>query len=340
MSDVLPMIRRGRDEILEQLNAEIEREEARLDFEEIRSESRLKIVTIEELLREPFPPREALLSPIFHTQSLSMIHARRGIGKTHVALGIGYAVATGGAFFKWKAPKPRGVFYIDGEMPGNVMQERLAAIVAANVETPSPYSFKILTPDLQPDGMPNLSTLEGQQLVNSLLTSDVELIIVDNLSCLCRSGRENEAESWLPVQGWALQQRAAGRSVLFIHHSGKDGNQRGSSKKEDILDTVINLKRPPDYDPTLGAYFEVVIEKGRHLFGADAEPFEARLVTDTSGTMTWAIRDISHATIDRVVELSREGLSKTEIANELGVNKSTVTRAHRKAVEQGLIKTN
>jgi hypothetical protein len=332
--------KRVSEEFLQELNEEIERDEARLDFEDARSESRLKVVTIQELLQEPFPPREELLSPIFHTQSINMIHARRGIGKTHVALGIGYAAATGGTFLKWNALKPRGVLYLDGEMPGNVMQERLAAIIAANSATPFPYNFKILTPDLQPEGMPDLSTRHGQAEINALLTKDTELIIIDNISCLCRSGRENEAESWLPVQGWALQQRAAGRSVLFIHHSGKDGAQRGSSKREDILDTVINLKRPPDYDPTQGACFEVVIEKGRHIFGADAEPFEARLVTDTSGAMTWTIRDISHATLDRVVELSQDGLSKTEIANELGVNKSTVSRAHRKAVELGLIKAN
>lgn len=325
-------------EYLAELNAEIEQDEARLDFEDARAESNLRLVTIQELLQEPFPPREELLSPVFHTQSINMIHARRGIGKTHVALGIAYAVSTGGKFLNWQAPQPRGVLYIDGEMPGNVMQERLARIVAANGETPFPYSFKILTPDLQSDGMPNLSTAEGQEDINELLTKDTELIIVDNISCLCRSGRENEAESWLPVQGWALQQRAAGRSILFIHHSGKDGAQRGSSKREDILDTVINLKRPPDYDPTQGAAFEVVIEKGRHIYGDDAEPFEARLIADDIGLATWAIKDIAHATLDRVVELSNEGLSQTEIARELNVNRSTVSRAYRKAKEQGLIK--
>lgn len=36
------------------------------------------------------PEREDLLSPWMQTQSLSMIYAWRGVGKTHVALGISY----------------------------------------------------------------------------------------------------------------------------------------------------------------------------------------------------------------------------------------------------------
>ena len=55
--------------------------------------------------------------------------------------------------------------------------------------------------------------------------------------------RENEADSWGPVQAWCLRQRAAGKSVLLIHHAGKGGGQRGTSRKEDVLDTVMSLKR-------------------------------------------------------------------------------------------------
>ena len=36
-------------------------------------------------------PRERILAPWLLTQSLNMLYAWRGIGKTHVALGIGYA---------------------------------------------------------------------------------------------------------------------------------------------------------------------------------------------------------------------------------------------------------
>ena len=302
---------------------------------------KLKVLSLQELLSTSFPPRENLLYPIILSQSLSMIHAWRGLGKTHIGLGIAYSIASGGKFLKWHSPMARGVLYIDGEMPGSALQERLAAITTASEKKPQPDYFRIITPDLQDSGgMPDLSTPEGQAAVNAQLTPVTALIIVDNISCLCRSGRENEAESWLPVQGWALRQRAAGRAVLFIHHSGKNGEQRGASKREDILDTVIKLKRPVDYEPSQGAAFELIFEKARHLTGEDTASFEARLTTNPlSGLQEWIYKDVALTTFDRVVTLAKEGLTQHEIATELQINKSNVCRHWRKATEQGLIRT-
>ena len=107
------------------------------------------------------------------------------------------------------------------------MKERTARMVAScNKEAEA--SFQILTPDAQQDrGIPNLSESEGQREIDALITDDIKLIVLDNLSCLTRSGKENESESWLPVQEWALRLRSRGKSVLFVHHAGKSGQQRG-----------------------------------------------------------------------------------------------------------------
>ena len=299
----------------------------------------MTIVTLEELLDISFRPREEILGSLIMTQSLNMFYAWRGVGKTHVAIGAAYAVATGSRFLKWKTPKPRGVLYLDGEMPGVALQERLQAVVEANGKDPPPGFFKIATPDLQQHGvMPDLATQEGQSAVDAMITPEIELIVVDNISCLCRSGKENESESWIPVQGWALKQRAAGRAVLFIHHSGKNGEQRGASKREDILDTVVKLKRPANYDPGLGAAFELIFEKARHLKGSDTSSIEARMtVNEETALQEWVYKDTALSTFDRVVDLANAGFSQVEIASELQINKSNVCRHLKKAVEQGLI---
>ena len=306
---------------------------------EAQPKPQLNIITIHGLLSLVLPERESLLHPVILAQSLNMVHAWRGIGKTHVGLGMAYAVASGGTFLRWHAPNPRAVLYIDGEMPASALQERLAAIAAASDKEPEPDHFRIITPDLQESGiMPDLSTREGQAVVDSMMTPETALIIVDNISCLCRTGRENEGESWMPVQGWALRHRAAGRSILFIHHSGKGGGQRGNSKKEDVLDVVMKLKRPIDYEPTQGACFEVEIEKGRHLMGEDAESFEARLTTNpNNGLQEWTYESVTQSTFDRVVELANEGLSQTDIAKELEINKSNVNRHWKRGEVEGLI---
>ena len=297
----------------------------------------LVVDDLHEFIKRELPVREAMLSPWLLNQSLAMIHSWRGIGKTHVALGIAYAVASGGQFVRWKSTKPGKVMFIDGEMPGSALQERLAAIIASSDTEAAPGMLRIVTPDIQPEGMPDLSTIDGQILIDEIIEPDTSLIIIDNLSSLSRSGKENESESWLSIQAWALRQRAAGRSVLFIHHSGKDFKQRGTSRREDILDVVICLRRPADHSPADGACFEIHFEKARHLHGDDVSPIEAKLSTDEHGIQTWAIRLVEESTFDRVVALAKEGLSQKEIAIELDVNKSTVNRHWKKAESRGLI---
>ena len=198
----------------------------------------LVVVGVHDFLSAELPAREEILSPWLLTQSLNMVYAWRGVGKTQLALNLAYAIATGGEFLTWKSEKPRKVLYIDGEMPGPALQERLAAIVRASEQVAGVGMLNIVTPDLQRACMPDLATVEGQDAIDATI-GDSELIIIDNLSCLVRhGGRENESESWLSVQEWALSKRAQGKSVLFVHHAGKNGQQRGTSKREDILWTA------------------------------------------------------------------------------------------------------
>ena len=299
----------------------------------------LKVVGLRDFIEMDLPARDVMMAPWLMTQSLNMIYGWRGVGKTHVSLGISYALASGSVFIDWKADKARRVLLVDGEMPAPALQERLTAIIASNGVEPEPGFLSIITPDLQKGAMPDLSTHEGQDAISEVAERvKAELIVVDNLSCLVRGGgRENDAESWVSVSEWALMQRQAGRSVLFIHHSGKNGQQRGTSKREDLLDVVISLRRPPDYDPASGACFEIHYEKARHLSGKDMDPIEAQLTVDSRGLSTWAWRTVSDSTYDRVVSLANEGLSQSEIATELDINKSNVSRAWRKADAAGLL---
>ena len=169
-----------------------------------------------------------------------------------------------------------------------------------------------------------------------MIEEDTGLLIVDNLSAWCRTGRENEGESWNPIATWILQLRRRGIAVLMIHHSGKNGEQRGTSKKEDLLDAVIKLKRPADYDPKNGAVFILEFTKARNLSGDAAQSLELTLAGDQS-QVDWICKTVEQSTFDRVVALSKEGISQIEIAEELKVNKSTVSRHLRSARDQGLI---
>lgn len=284
----------------------------------------LVVLDIRDFLALDIKPRELILAPVIPCQGLMMVYAARGIGKTHFALHISYAVASGQVVFRWKAATPRRVLYIDGEMPASAMQERIAGIVASYQQEPTPGFMRIITPDTQPDFMPNLATPEGQAAIAPYLEG-VDLLVVDNLATLCRVGRENEAEGWLPVQEWILSLRRRGMSALLVHHANKGGGQRGTSSREDVLDTVISLRRPKDYRPEEGARFEVHLEKARGIIGDDAKPFEAKLEQD-GNALVWACRDLEDMEFDMVARLHAEGLPIREIAEETGISKSKVGR--------------
>ena len=295
-----------------------------------KSECELEALTLRELLEREIPPREFLLNPLLPQQSLSMIYSTRGLGKTFLAIHLAYAVATGGKLFDWEAPSPKRVLYLDGEMPAVSLQERFAALVAADSRAVDHLSnnLRIVPQEFQEHGMPDLASIKGQAIFDTIV-SDVDLIIVDNISTLCRFGAENNADDWTVVSNWALKMRRLGKSVVFIHHAGKGGQQRGTSKREDILDVVLSLRKPKCSN-AVGASFEVHYEKKRHLLDEQAVPFVASLAEGR-----WLHNTLENDTVTRVLRLKSEGLTQSEIALELEVHKSTVSRALKKAGTNG-----
>lgn len=296
----------------------------------------LRVVTAAEFLAIGFSPRNNLLAPWLPEAGLTMIHSLRGGGKTFFQLFVAVAVAGGGEFLRWRAPAPRRVLILDGEMPGPTMQERCARVIASSAVSLTGDFLRLVTPDLQDGAMPDLATRSGQARVEPYL-ADVDLVIVDNVSALCRSGEENAGESWLVVQDWALRLRRQGIAVLFVHHSGKAGQQRGTSRREDVLDTVIALRRPSDYRASEGARFEVHFEKSRGFTGKDAEPFEAQMV-EQDGRLTWAMKSLDDRTTERVAALLTGGMSQRATAKELGIGVSTANRHAKKARALGLVR--
>jgi putative DNA primase/helicase len=275
-------------------------------------------------LQRKFPPRRWLMDRLIQERDAVMVHASRGVGKSRFVHSLGVAIASGGAFLRYTAPEPRGVLLVDGELPREELQAMLLEAVSAAPQEPT-APFRILAVDLLDRPLPSLATPQGQALVHANL-EDCSLVILDNVSTLCASGPENESESWAPLQEWILKLRRRGLAVLLVHHDGKGGGQRGTSRREDILSQVVHLRRPSDYSPRAGAQFEVHLTKGRGVFGDDAEPYEASLRTDDRGRPVWTYSLLEDTLKRRVRDLHEDGLSQRDIGKELGIGLGTVNR--------------
>lgn len=284
------------------------------------------------LIRMDIPPKELLMSPWLPQRGIAMIYAPRGIGKTFLALEVAIAVATGTDLLNWKTNKAGKVLYIDGEMGGSDLQPRIKKLLRGRVLEEGVIKF--ISPDFQIGPCPDLSLPEWHAHI-SPFAEEADLIIVDNISTICRTGNENDAESWMLVQEWAIQQKSAGKTVLFIHHAGKGGQQRGTSKREDVMDTVISLKRPDDYTAKQGARFIVEFEKARGFSGDDAESFIVQL-EERDDNYTWSMDSLEESLYKKILNLAQLGMSQRDIAEELGIHKSTVSKNISTGKDEGL----
>src|SRR5258706_7915525 len=142
-------------------------------------------------------PREMVLAPWLPVQGLAMVAGQRGVGKTMVGLGIAMAIAAGGEVLGWKAPKQRRVLYVDGEMALVDMKQRLHDLQAGHPNLTTDGIFLCSHQDQQ-KGIPSLTenSKVRRDIERSMEDMELEVLILDNLSCLCNSADENSSESW------------------------------------------------------------------------------------------------------------------------------------------------
>jgi putative DNA primase/helicase len=303
----------------------------------------LELLTYEQLVNRAIPPRQFILSPWLPESGIAMVYSRPGVGKTYLGLSIALAVASGEQLFDWTVPIARKVLYLDGEMHESDLQVRIKKL-GLGFKSKNFNNLLFINGSWLPKGilMPDLATPEGQRFIDERL-GDTKLLVLDNLSTLIRTGKDNDAEAWRPVQSWLLTLRWRGISTLIVHHAGKSNNddgipiQRGSSAREIILETILALKRPKDYSAEDGCLFEGHFTKFRGSSGSDAAPFEAK-IEEKNDSFTWKHRNLELRTYDRVVNLFHEGITNpNEIAKNLGITRQGVNKHIKRAKEEGEI---
>lgn len=283
-----------------------------------------------------------LLAPIIAEGSLSMLHAYRGIGKSFFAMSLALAVANGSKFLRWNAPRPAKVLYVDGEMSAFTLQERFTKLSGCPlfVEEQADYTKNLVlfAADMQPFPTINIGEKEVQYGIEQMIENNgIKLVILDNISSLTTID-ELDSTAWLPIQEWLISLRKKNIAVLLIHHSGKNGGQRGVSKREDILDLVISLrdttKKPQnnrttsnqqnksedeEEDDCFGGKCQVTFEKNRNIGGKNKlTNFGIQLLDMDNGSIMWT--DIYAA----VKQLYEDGLSGYKIAALTGISKTRV----------------
>jgi hypothetical protein len=284
-----------------------------------------------DLLMMDLPPRSYVLDPILPVKAIAEVYAWRGSGKTFITMEMAVCIASGlpTCFDVWSIPEKRPVLYVDGEMNREDLQERAQQIAKGHgMRLPDRGDLRWIAADLE-EVPPQIVTADGRRRIEDHLRGG-ELIILDNLSTLQYTGTERETEEWAVTQDWLLSLRRRGFTSIFLHHAGKDGKQRGTSNREDVVNLVLGLRKPADYSQDEGLRCEVYFEKVRgKATGPAVQPFELKLETDEKGC-SWLRRPLKQIIAQRAFQMLAAGMRPNDIADDLHMSRWQVYRLKKK----------
>ena len=289
-----------------------------------------------ELKSVGIPPRRKIIGDWFCEADLGFIFAPRGLGKTWFSLGMATAITSKGTFGPWPVHDHTPVLYVDGEMPCETLEQRMAGLggdedlLVLNHESLFHTTGKVL----------NLTAPEAQDSITKLCLRDgIKVLILDNLSCLFTGIRENEADAWEAVLPWLLTLRRHRIAVMIVAHSGRDGkNMRGTSRREDAAFTVIRLDEVSDKgaERKHGARFISRFTKDRNS-KVEQPAIEWSFQTGDDGKVSIATKEADGIAV--LLQWVADGLtSATDIASEMGISKGTVSKMAKKAIEGGRLR--
>ena len=184
----------------------------------------------------------------------------------------------------------------------------------------------------------NITNREAQQAITQrCVANGTKVLILDNLSTLACGMKENEADSWELVNNWLLDLRRRKIAVVIVHHAGRSGEMRGTSKREDNVFWIVALDdAKKNADDKRGARFISRFTKASRNTQEELPAYEWHFVTEPSGEVT-----ISHKqaqTMDVFLGLIADGVTENaQIAHEMKTSPATVRRLAKKAIDGGKV---
>lgn len=277
--------------------------------------------------------RENICSSWLRQGDLGFVFGERGVGKTWFGLDLARGIAEGRKIGPWDVPKSRKVLYVDGEMPIDEVRQRDASLRQGDGD------LHFLNHEwlFEKTGVVlNLCDRSTQSaLTTCCRTNNIEVLVLDNLSCLFSGMEENKADAWELVLPWLLQFRREKITVIMFHHANRGGQQmRGTSRREDAAFWVIRLDAVSEHNREgEGARFVSRFTKARQGKRSEIEPLEWAYIPDGERTLT-TFRLVK--TIDVFRQCVRDGLTScTDIAEEMGMTRGAISKLATRGKNEG-----
>lgn len=262
-----------------------------------------------------------IIEPILAKGSITLIYAATGIGKTWFCFQLAASLSKRAYFLgKFKIAKKARVFYIDGEMGLDRCQKRSAQF---SPSTPLQFSKNGSSFNFADDK--SIENLKNEISTYKKETSAEKLILIfDNLTCF--SDGTPTADQTTKI--WkTLHKLAQTNAVILVHHEGKDGSYLGSSTLANKMDIIIHLKESEPSAITLE------LEKLRDAPKSEYPPFKIYRHIDKEKAHWSTLKKLPDGEDEWEIvinDLTAQGQTEEQIADTLGVCRSTVSRIKKK----------
>jgi putative DNA primase/helicase len=292
-----------------------------------------------EFLSLELPEARTYIDPIVGERRNILLTGWRGVGKTWVGLSIVDCITRGIPFGPWPVRNAVSCLYLDGEMAVQDIQARYRGLNPYG-DQQEPLRF-YCDSYMNSLGLPRASLLNKRwrQDVKSLLNDlGVKVFVIDNIASLAGGIDENSKRDWDPVNQWLIDLRFIGITSILLHHTNKDGGQRGTSAREDNIDLSIMLKQPSDYSPDCGADFILSFNKTRVPLSDLKKMQDIRFtLTETNGVLSWQWREVKGEIRDEAIRMIDQGMDYKDIAAALGISKGRISQIKSDAMKAGIL---
>lgn len=178
---------------------------------------------------------EWLCEPLLARGRAHALYAGAKSGKSLLLLELAAALATGRPVLNLPKREPIPVLYIDYEMTGADVRDRLEAFGYSKDDNMEHLHY-VLLPSIG-----GLDTKAGADTVIAAVTQkNIQLVIIDT-TARAVEGEENDADTLRAFYRWSgVALKSLGVTWVRADHAGKDSakGQRGSSAKNDDVDVV------------------------------------------------------------------------------------------------------
>ena len=294
-------------------------------------EYRRSILSEEDFMNIKIPEREHILQGLIVEKTITIINGYRGGGKSWFVAAMANEISWGGQLGPWEVKHALNCLIVDGEMPMSLLQERMEKLnkgkdvrkkPAKWYIYPEAYAYRI--------GLNRANILDAlwrERIHDEVERLNIGFLVLDNLSSLAPGIDENDKTPFDAVNRWLLELRFNGVTIAMTHHTGKSGEQRGTSAHEDHVDMALVLSKPSGYVQDDGCKFTCTPTKDRD-FIMKGEGVTMQLIDDPWSGRTEFTTVVTTRGKGQAVKMRPEMTRKE--AREAGISDRTYYRIKKK----------